>query len=160
VNLFYDNRIEAKRLRRLQLDAQLLPFASLAAVAPPSGGWIHDVREALGMSLATFATRLGEASSSTAYQFEQAEADGGITLKRLRVAANALGCDVAVVLIPRVPLTQIAEERAIEKARERLRRVGHSMAMEDQGVSGPDMDEITRQTAQEIRDKGGAALWE
>ena len=50
------------------------------------------------MSLATFATRLGVASSSTAYQLEQAESDGGITLKRLRVAANALGCDVAVVL--------------------------------------------------------------
>ena len=112
------------------------------------------------MSLATFATKLGVASSSTAYQLEQAEADGGITLKRLRVAANALGCDVAVVLIPRVPLTQFAEQRATEKARERLRRVGHTMAMEDQGVGGPDMDEITTQTAQEILDKGGSALWE
>jgi len=100
------------------------------------------------------------ASSSTAYQLEQAETDGGITLRRLRVAANALGCDIAVVLIPRIPLTQFAEQRAAEKARERLRRVGHSMTMEDQSVGGPDMDEITRQTAQEILEKGGPALWE
>ena len=73
--------MDAKRrkLRRQQLDAQLLPFANLAAVDPPNGGWVRAVREALGMSLATFAARIGVASSSTAYQLEQAEVDGGIT---------------------------------------------------------------------------------
>ena len=112
------------------------------------------------MSLATFAGRVGVSSSSTAYQLEQAEADGSISIKRLRVAANALGCDVAVILIPRIPLSEFAEQHATAKARERLRRVGHTMAMEDQGVSVPDLDELTRQTAQEILDKGGSALWE
>ncbi len=111
------------------------------------------------MTLATFATRIGVASSSTAHQLERAEVDGGITLKRLRVAADALGCDVAVVLVPRIPLTQFAEQRATEKASERLLRVGHTMSLEDQSVEGPVMEEITRLMAQEILDKGGTALW-
>jgi hypothetical protein len=33
------------------------------------------------------------------------------------------------------------------------------MAMEDQAVDRLDMDEITRQTAQEILGKGGPELW-
>ncbi len=147
-------------LRRQQLDRQLVPLNDVAFAAPPSGGWIKSIREALGMSLQTFAHRLGLASRSAAHQLEQAEVEESITVKRLRAAANALGCDLAIVFVPRVPLAQAMEQRAREKARERLRRVGHSMAMEEQGVSGPPLDEMIEQAARDILQKGDSRLWD
>ena len=64
------------------------------------------------MSLAAFAKLLDLASPSTAYQIEVSEAKGTISVHRLRAAPDALGCDLAVVLIPRQPLAQHVLERA------------------------------------------------
>lgn len=70
-------------------------------IPPPTDGWIHAIREALGLSLAQFAVRLGLASASTAYQLEKAEVAESITIKRFRAAANVLGCDLKIDLVPR-----------------------------------------------------------
>ncbi|WP_158409221.1 mobile mystery protein A [Fimbriimonas ginsengisoli] len=150
----------SREFRRQQLDRQLMPFGPLVAAPTPAGGWVRAIREALGMSLQTFSTRMGLTSRSTALQIEQAEVEGSITVKRLRAAADALGCDVAIVFVPRIPLTQMTEERAREKAEERVKRVGHSMVMESQGVYGSRLDEIVERTTREILSRGDSRLWD
>ncbi len=147
-----------QRLRRTQLDRQLLPLHSTLPKSLPTGGWIKTIREALGMNLAVFARRLGVAAS-TAHQLENAEAHDTLTLKRLRAAADALECDVAIVFLPRAPLSEIVERRAYLRALNQLKRVEHSMFMEEQGVSTTEFDEIVKETASEMLLKG-EQIWE
>lgn len=110
------------------------------------------------MSLSVFARRLGVAAS-TAHQLEQAEVDNTITLRRLRAAADALECDVEIVFLPRAPLCEIVERRAYQKALAQLRRVEHSMSMEEQGVLIPQFDAIVKEVATEMLLKG-EQIWE
>lgn len=127
---------------------------------PPSGGWVRAIREALGMSLAAFTRRLGLASASTAHQIEASEAKGTISIHRLRAAADALGCDLAVVLIPRQPLSQLMQDRARQVVAARMRRVGHSMKMEEQGVADASFEAMVEEAANELLRREGARLWD
>ena len=147
-----------QRLRRNQLDRQLLSLRDILPQAVPAGGWVRAIREALGMNLSSFARRL-HVAVSTAHQLEHAEASGTITLRRLRSAADALECDVAIVLVPRAPLSEIVERRAYQIALARLRRVGHTMTMEEQGVPDHEFDAMVKEAASEMLLKG-EPIWE
>ena len=149
-----------RSIRRQQIDAQLAQFVDLSNAPTPKGGWIRAVREALGMSLEQFARRLGLASASTAFQLEHAEENGSITIKRMRAAADSLGCDLIVALVPRVSLERAAQEQALRKARERLDRLSHTMAMEAQHVDEAETAVLLQVTASEILARGGVHLWD
>jgi transcriptional regulator with XRE-family HTH domain len=80
-------------------------------VVRPAAGWLRTVREALGLTLADLAKRLGN-SPPAVRSFEQAEAEDRITLASLRRAAAAMGCDVIYVLVPRTGnLAELAAPR-------------------------------------------------
>src|ERR1700731_4383157 len=81
-------RSEFKSLRLKQLDRALEPYRAARAVPRPSRGWIRTIREALGLSSAELARRLGT-SRQLPLQLEKGEAEDRITLKSLRSAANA-----------------------------------------------------------------------
>ena len=159
---FYYIGVDAvrRRLRRKQLDALITPFAAVKTSALPYGWWIRAIRQALGMSLEQFARRLGLASSSTAYQLEHAETQETLTLKRMRAAADVLGCDLVVALVPREPLEEKVKRQARHKAEERLSRVGHSMALEAQGGDDSAMEFLLDESARQILEKGGSDFWE
>ena len=112
------------------------------------------------MSLAAFARRLDLASPSTAYQIEVSEVKGTISVHRLRTAADALGCDLAVVLVPRQPLAQQVLERARKVAAARMGRVEHSMAMEEQGVTDAAFEAMVEEATSELVRRAGARLWD
>lgn len=150
----------ARPTRREQLDAQLPDLTSILPRHSPPGGWIKSIREALGMNLEAFARRLGVASKSTAHQLEQAEVDETITVKRLRAAADALGCDLAIVMIPRIPLTQMVADRAREVVVKRMSRVGHSMVKESQALTQDQSDQIVDRAARKLVEQGDRSLWE
>ncbi len=99
-----------QELRRQQLDAQFEPLRPILTVGRPNGGWIRCFREARGMSLEGLAQRLKLASRSLAFQLEKAELDETITLRRFRAAADSLGCDLAIVFVPREPLSRLTGE--------------------------------------------------
>lgn len=88
------------------------------------------------MSAAAFARRLGM-SHAGVRKLENAEASDAITLASLRKLAEALDCELQYALVPRTSLAQQVKERAESVARERLRPIAHSMALEDQAVQGP-----------------------
>jgi len=115
--------------------------------ARPAGGWIKALREALGMSTAQFARRMGT-HRSAAYVLEEHELDEGIRLSTLRRAADALGCRLVYALVPDESLQATVERRATALARARLGSVLQTMALEDQAVEEAEIaaqiDELAR----------------
>ena len=152
--------MKRRRMRRQQIDRQLMPMAEALLVEMPSGGWIRSIREALGMNMDTLARRLGVVSKSTISQLEKSEVEESISIKRLRHAADALGCDLVVAFVPRIGLDAMTEQQARQKAKTITGRVSHTMVMESQAVYGRQSNDILNQTAQEILERGGSSLWD
>ena len=87
-------------------------MSSADQYAPPVRGWIKAIREALGMTTAQLAKRLGVRQPSVV-ALEQSEARGTIELATLRRVAEALDCTLVYALIPNKPLeATIREQRS------------------------------------------------
>jgi len=123
-------------LQTQQMDALLETWRTAQLSARPRSGWVHAIRESLGMSAAAFARRLGMTPVGVR-KLESAEASDAITLASLRKLAQALDCELQYALVPRNSLQQQVRDRAEMVAQERLRPIAHSMALEDQAVQGP-----------------------
>jgi predicted DNA-binding mobile mystery protein A len=127
-------RSEFKNLRLKQLDRALEPYRAAREVPRPSKGWIRTIRQALEVSSGELARRLGT-SRQLPLQLEKGEAEGRVTLKSLRAAANALDCDLVYALVPRSgSMQELIENRARAEAKNRVLGVEHSMALENQAV--------------------------
>jgi predicted DNA-binding mobile mystery protein A len=122
---------------RSRLDERFKQMGSAAHYAPPARGWIKAIREALGMTTAQLAKRMGIRQPSVV-ALEQSEGRGTIELATLRRVAEALDCTLVYVLIPNKPLEAIIRERARAFARRRRGPVEHSMLLEDQQVNRKD----------------------
>jgi predicted DNA-binding mobile mystery protein A len=119
-----------------QLDASLASWRSAQLSPRPRTGWVRAIREALGMSGAAFARRLG-ISQAGVRKLESSESSDAITLATLRKLAGALDCELHYALVPRKPLAQALHDRAQELAKAQMLPVSHSMALEDQTVDEP-----------------------
>jgi predicted DNA-binding mobile mystery protein A len=126
-----------RQLRVQQLDRILEPLRSVQLPRPPRG-WIRALREAMGVSYAELGERL-QASRSLAHQQEKAEVDDRITLKSLRACAEALDCELVYAFVPRaISIEATLANRARGAASKAVRRVEHSMALEDQASGNVD----------------------
>ena len=123
-------------LVRQGLNERLPPLIKAAASAPrPACGWLHAVREAIGMRQGTVAKAMGVKRQSYA-RLEKSEAKYSISLSSLQKAANAMDCDVVYFLVPRAAVAANYTELA-RKHDPRLRHLHaaeHSMAVEGQAV--------------------------
>jgi predicted DNA-binding mobile mystery protein A len=147
--------MKSSELLRRQLDSRL---QGVVRDQPPRGGWIRAIRTALGMTMAQLGKRLGVSAPGIA-DLEKREASESITVARLRAAAEALGCDLVIVVVPRVPLADMVRQQATEKAAQEQRRLLHTMALENQaqGVTrAPDMAQAVARWV----DKRGSKLWD
>jgi predicted DNA-binding mobile mystery protein A len=118
---------------RDRLDARLAELKPLDRFAVPPKGWIRAIRDAIGMSGSKLGKRLGMTAQGVK-SLEQSEANGKIQLSTLRRAAEAMDCVLVYAVVPRTSLKQMVDQRARELALRALRRVSHSMALEDQRV--------------------------
>jgi len=141
------------RSRRL-LDSHFDEWQQLRGLARPPHGWIRAVREALGMSAAALATRLGITAGAVT-RLEQSEAADRIQLDTLRRAADALGCDLVYLLVPRRPLDAVVRDRARELARKQIAAVEQTMRLEDQATGMA--SEMEERFAEQLLERGG--LW-
>lgn len=134
---------------RLHLDDRFASIGPIAQFTPPARGWIKAVREALGMTTAQLAARMGVKQPSIV-GLERSEAKGSIELATLRRTAEALDCTLIYALVPNKSLETTVRERAREFARRRLEPVEHSMLLEDQRAPARDaaarIDEVVRET--------------
>jgi predicted DNA-binding mobile mystery protein A len=152
-------RAQDRTTARRNIDKRLIVLANFDALARPPRGWVRAIRQALGMTTAQLAQRLNIAQPSVV-GLEKAEASKAITIETLERAARALDCTLVYALVPRKPLETLVQERAHEMARERLRTVSHSMALEDQRVREDDQRTQFERLAQKLIDGPGSALWD
>jgi predicted DNA-binding mobile mystery protein A len=146
-------RNEFRNLRLKQLDRTLEPFRAVAKTPRPQKGWLRAIREATGISASEVA-RVLKTSRQLPVQLEKAEAEDRITLKSLRAAANALGCELVYALVPRAnSLNDLVEERARSQAKKQVLGVEHSMALEDQAVGRVD-EAVEAETKRLLRKRG------
>lgn len=151
-------RSSDRALARKQLDKRLDFLRSNDLLARPPRGWIRAIREALGVTTAQLAGRMGF-SQPRAVEIEKAEKEGAITLDTLERAAHALDCRLVYAFVPRQPLQELVVERARLLARKRLSVTGHNMALEAQSVSNEDTKEQFEQLVRQLAEKAGSELW-
>lgn len=107
------------------------------------------------MSVTDFAGRLG-VSRQRVSQIEAAEVEGSATLVTLRRAAEALDCTLVYALVPNESLEQIVRRRARQVAARDVRRVQHTMLLEDQ-AHPDDEDRLVSELADDMQ--ASRRLW-
>lgn len=143
-----------------QLDRRFNDLRRFASDATrPTRGWIKAIREALGMTTAQLAGRIG-VKQPRIVELEKAEAAGAITVQSLERAAQALGCRLVYALVPERPLAETLTLRAQALADRHLAAVDQTMRLEDQGV--PDKTRLLQASRQMVSDLllRPARLWD
>jgi predicted DNA-binding mobile mystery protein A len=143
------NKARLATQSRSHLDERFRHLGPAKRYTAPVRGWIKAIREALGMSTAQLAERLG-IKQPTLVVLEQSETKGTIELATLRRVAEALDCTLIYALVPNRPLESTVRDRARAFMNRRREPVEHSMLLEDQKVPEKDgeawLDEIVRDT--------------
>jgi predicted DNA-binding mobile mystery protein A len=141
------------------LDKRFAALRPLVANSRPPKGWLRAIRDALGMTTAQLARRLG-VSQPRIVELEQSEAGGSVTLHTLQRAAEALGCRLVYALVPIRPLAETVRERAELIADRQSAAVEHSMRLEDQAVHSKRANkELHRQRIEDLL-RRPARLWD
>ena len=126
------------------LDKRFTTLRPLAMSARPPKGWLRAIRDALGMTTAQLARRIG-VTQPRIVELEQSEVSGAVTLHSLQRAAEALGCRVVYALVPDRPLAEVVRARAELVADRQLTSVQHTMALEDLGVRDKEANKLLRE---------------
>lgn len=124
---------EARARDRRTLDNRLKKLPKKEEFTVPKLGWIKSIREALGMSAADLGDRMGIARQSV-LTLEDSESDGKAGMDSLKRAAEAMDCSLVYALIPNSSLENILRKQIETVVAERMRKVSHSMKLEDQGT--------------------------
>lgn len=157
VGHIYMNNNQAA-LARKQLERRLAPIRTATLEAPPKG-WVKAIRESLGMTARQLAARMGVAPSRIP-RIEHDEVTGATTLKTLRHAAAAMNCAFVYAFVPIEPLDRILRDRAMQKAREEISRLDHTMRLENQALLKSDLDAEERRMVDRIVAGSLRGLWD
>jgi predicted DNA-binding mobile mystery protein A len=141
-----------------QLDEKLDQLRALPR-SRPGRGWLHTIRQTLGMTTRQLAKSVG-VTQAAVVDAERAESKGDITLATLQRYAAALGCELSYALIPKRSLLATIEERADRIARDQVSRVRHSMALEDQVTSGSHSESEIEELRRKLLDGKRSRLWQ
>lgn len=154
---------KGKKLRRRQMDAlyaKLQPLAEASNVS--GGGWLRDIREALGISSVQFAKRLG--ISKQAYlKLEASEEKRTIELATLSRVADAIGFCVVYAIVPagvHSSLESILRDRATKVATKFVNKVSRTMALEDQSIAKEEREQQIAELADELIADLDKRLWD
>jgi predicted DNA-binding mobile mystery protein A len=141
---------------RERLDTKLTAIKPLDRFAMPPKGWIRAIRDAIGMTGVQLGQRLGMTAQGVV-NLERSEASGKIQFNTLRRAAEAMDCVLVYAVVPKTSLTEMVDRRAREIALRALRRVSHSMALENQQVDRDLEKRVQTYIETALRDRD---LWE
>lgn len=138
----------------------MLQYTVLQKVIQPSGGWIKNVREALGMSMQQLGNKLGITKQSVLH-IERREAEGSITLRALKDAAMAMDMQLVYGFVPNDgSLEKLIERKARELAMHIVARTNTSMVLEDQGISEERLEKAVDERVKAIINEMPKALWD
>jgi predicted DNA-binding mobile mystery protein A len=147
-----------RKLRLRQLDAALCCWREAALPVRPVTGWARAIRDALGMSSAVLARRLG-ITDSAVRKLENAESSDAITLGALRRVAAGLDCELQYALVPKQTLDAMRTQQALQVAREQVQAVSRTMALEDQALDPDSTQAQIDEVVQSLLSKPGKGLW-
>ena len=147
-------RREQTSQARRALDARFAHLQPATVWAPPPAGWIRAIRDALGMSGAALADRMG-VTEPAVFALERTERQGRARLDTLRRAAQALDCTLVYALIPNQELEQTVRQQAERIVNHRLARVRQTMTLEDQAA--PMADQAREDLIEHVAGQRG--LW-
>ena len=158
----YVRTMSVKKTVRRQLQNKVDGAAAgpASSLQIPTGGWIATVRNALGMSGAQLGRRLG-LSRGRISQMEKAEADGGVTLRSIKEAADAMGCRFVYAMIPEGGRIEVVITRQAQKKAQAL--VAHAsthMALEMQSLPDEKQEEEVQRLMRELADRQPPDFWE
>lgn len=125
----------------------------------PKIGWIKTIRQGLGMTANQLAKRLS-VHRTRVVKIERAELEGALTLRTLREAAESLNCDLIYGFVPKESIQETLQKQAEKVARQRIKGVAHSMALEDQSVTQRFQEEQIKELAKELLLHAHRHLWE
>ena len=143
-----------------QYEALVNRAADLIGQQPlPKEGWIATARKALGMSAAQLGVRLGVTRARIS-QAERAELGGGVTLKTMHAAAEAMGCRFVYAIVPaRGHVNDLIAAQARKKAELLVGRASAHMALELQSLSEQtNRAEIERTVTELVRTRPADSL--
>lgn len=127
--------MESIRLHaRRRLDDRMESVRTLGGIGRPNKGWIRAIRDALGMSGAELAARMG-VSQQVVSEIERNERQRTARMETLARAADALDCELIYALVPRTTLEDSVRAQARRKAARHLAHVAHHGRLESQEVS-------------------------
>ena len=150
--------IELASARR-NLDMRLAQLRRNDELRAPPKGWVRAIRQALGMTTAQMAKRMG-VSQPRIVELEQSETKRTVTLKSLERAAQALDCSLVYALVPNEPLDDQVRARARLVASAHMNAAAHSMRLEDQGTATSVQDRETAGLIEELIAKQPTRLWD
>jgi predicted DNA-binding mobile mystery protein A len=127
--------------------------ASCASLQIPPEGWLRTVRNALGMSGAQLARRMG-VTRARVTQAEHAEVTGSVTLKSMQATAEAMGCKFVYAIVPPGRIEDIVMRQARKKATAIVGTASQHMALESQTLPNDkiaqEVDRLTEEIAREM----------
>ncbi len=131
--MLQDKRSQSRR----RLDQRFGRHDNISELKPPWQGWIRTLRDALGMTGADLARRMG-VHQSRIPAIERGEREQTIKIDTLARAAESLDCDLVYVLVPRRSLDEMVADQARRRAIEHLNYVKVHSRLEDQEVTQDD----------------------
>lgn len=128
-------------------------------VAWPTEGWIKTLRQALNMSGAQLARRLG-VTRGLISKTEKAELSGGVTVKKMQEIAQAMNCRFVYAIVPETDIDTTLKNQALAKARARVKRASTHMALEDQALSDEQLRLEIERLAENMLASSDSTLWD
>jgi predicted DNA-binding mobile mystery protein A len=152
-------KLQNSKIVLYQLDEKLQK-AHVLKDTMPAEGWIAAVRKTLNMSLRQMANKMS-ISLQSVKAMETREAQGTLTLKTLKDAAEALDMTFVYGFIPKDgSLEKMIERKAREMAENIVRRTSTTMKLEGQENSPARIDQSIEELTEEIKREMPKSLWD
>lgn len=149
-------KIAARQYRRIVQEV----VKPAAALALPPQGWLCTVRNALSMSGAQLARRLGS-TRAWINRTEKAELSGSVTLKTMQHMAEAMGCRFIYAIVPKNGgVDDLIYAQARKKAAQLVRKTSTQMALEAQTLAPDQIDYEIDRLAREMVETMPSDFWD
>lgn len=147
-----------RKLVREQLDKRLETLKPLSTINVEKG-WIKVLREALGMSAKELGKKVG-IDQSRISRLENAEIENDLKLSSLKKIAEGLNMKFVYAFIPETSLEETVREQAKKIALKRMRKVNHTMRLEQQELSDDQKTKALEDLIQKIMIEEPKDFWD
>lgn len=143
-----------------QLDQKLQPYLGTKHILAPERGWINTIRTALNMTMAQLGNKLGVTRQGVK-KIEMSEANGTISLNKLKDVAKVMNLKLVYSLIPNDgSIDDLIQVRAEKLARKIVLRTNQNMKLEAQGIGDEKINQTIIELAYEIKREMKKSLWD